>query len=864
MKINKTLISFAAVMMLTISFLSMFNTTVVNNTSVSRGIASTVSPYAESPAKHPDWWKKGIGKEIIYYVMIDRFFDGNVNNNVPNWAFPAPEAWKYKDPKSKEFAWYKRNINEQKWLEKMQDGSGKHFQHYQGGDLQGVLRKLPYLKELGVTTIMLSPIYENVNGLNYFNGNTAYHGYWTKDWYRLEEHFINPPAKGESLQSVLAGDKFFKYFSETVHNFGIKIYVDLSINQSSPISDPVTKDDIAKDRKFYNLEYGAIYLDGQPVTQYCAPYAEYYLSGKEVAYHSCRQTVCVEVTGTDCWYNPPAAMGGRDNAGLFKRVSDWNNQAYLESAQAYSMADLNQRNPKVKKYVWGAVKKWVDLGVDGFRVDGIKQMYSDYLLEFDTIVKKYADIIGRDIVLIGEYYDGGAFSDKSVEWINNSHETMFDFAFAKTVRNFFNHDTGYSYATSIGGDWSNMAFPDLPVVLEKHDGKYNPQNKLGERSDYLVTFINNHDLPRMMGVQGITPKRYQAAMAMMMLSRGIPKLFYGDEIGLSLPYHPMFKGQDDLKQVRGPIGGDPWNRLLMNWDFLKDEKDLVVKDVKVPLTKSLEGSMTTPELFKMINNYNLDSKTRGVYRDNYKVTKRLIELRHEYPFLWKGDTKFFAHEGFNLLERFRGFHFLAMERADEESANKKVYFFWSRDNQELSFKVKMPDGVYRDEINGKVHRVSEGIVKIAFREDETVILGTGPRVLAQNKSQRKVRVTQWLHLDPKEIPAGSSVYMTTNGENRYSKCGINYPKELYKYKMNIVAPGTFRVDFQACVGDSFEYLYYMKDSGVDGKDDDVVKNSSKDDHYINDNADTRLFYIKPEMVEDGSIVIKDDTWGRIY
>ncbi|MEI6093771.1 MAG: alpha-amylase family glycosyl hydrolase, partial [bacterium] len=114
-----------------------------------------------------------IKDEIIYSLMIDRFYDGDLKNNVPEYA-------------------YQGNTIYDKWnrdmLVKMYDKDKETWNKYWGGDLKGLYEKLDYLKELGITTVMITPIFQNANGYLTVEGTetrvTSYHGYWLKDFYR--------------------------------------------------------------------------------------------------------------------------------------------------------------------------------------------------------------------------------------------------------------------------------------------------------------------------------------------------------------------------------------------------------------------------------------------------------------------------------------------------------------------------------------------------------------------------------------------------------------------------------------------------------------------------------------------------------
>jgi neopullulanase len=100
--------------------------------------------------------------DVIYLIMPDRFADGDPSKNAPPDA--PPEANDRRNPR----AWH-------------------------GGDLRGIINRLPYLKDLGVTAIWTTPWYDNWNGVNRCTQawcpNTYYHGYHAVDYYAVEDRF---------------------------------------------------------------------------------------------------------------------------------------------------------------------------------------------------------------------------------------------------------------------------------------------------------------------------------------------------------------------------------------------------------------------------------------------------------------------------------------------------------------------------------------------------------------------------------------------------------------------------------------------------------------------------------------------------
>jgi glycosidase len=131
--------------------------------------------------------------DLIYMIMIDRFADGDASNNDP--------------PRS----------------HGLYDRSNKFYYH--GGDLQGVIAHLPYLKDLGVTAIWLSPWYDNYDRPNEIEQkegrpSTGYHGYNAQDFYSVEEHFGTLTKLRELVDEA--------------HRLGLKIIQDSVVNHTGP------------------------------------------------------------------------------------------------------------------------------------------------------------------------------------------------------------------------------------------------------------------------------------------------------------------------------------------------------------------------------------------------------------------------------------------------------------------------------------------------------------------------------------------------------------------------------------------------------------------------------------------------------
>lgn len=128
---------------------------------------------------------------VVYFMMTDRFFDGNESNNTASGA----------------------------------DTYGDNPGLYHGGDFAGVTAKLDYLQDLGVNTIWLTPIVKNIAGVTVTDEgkedvpyNAAYHGYWASDFTKLN------PTMGTTEE--------FKTMISEAHKRGMRIMVDIVVNHA--------------------------------------------------------------------------------------------------------------------------------------------------------------------------------------------------------------------------------------------------------------------------------------------------------------------------------------------------------------------------------------------------------------------------------------------------------------------------------------------------------------------------------------------------------------------------------------------------------------------------------------------------------
>ncbi|USB33946.1 pullulanase [Paenibacillus sp. YPG26] len=119
----------------------------------------------------------------IYFALTDRFKDGDATNNF--------------------------NVDK------------SHPEAYHGGDFRGMIDNLDYIKELGINTLWITPIVDNIDfnkGADFDAKQYGYHGYWAKDFTQLDEH--------------LGDMATFKELINKAHDRGIKVMVDVVLNHT--------------------------------------------------------------------------------------------------------------------------------------------------------------------------------------------------------------------------------------------------------------------------------------------------------------------------------------------------------------------------------------------------------------------------------------------------------------------------------------------------------------------------------------------------------------------------------------------------------------------------------------------------------
>jgi hypothetical protein len=187
-------------------------------------------------------------------------------------------------------------------------------------------------------------------------------------------------------------------------------------------------------------------------------------------------------------------------------IEDWQDPHQLVHGEVHGLPDLAQENPEVRAWLLARSLRLVEIArPDGFRLDAVRHMPVDFLAD---LARALRSATSPDFFLLGEDFQGDALS-LARTFEAGGFSAMFDFPLHYAMTDVFCRDRplGRIAATLV----QDRDYPD--------PGR-------------LVTFLDNHDLPRILTTCGGDADRVADAFAFMTSSRGIPCVTYGTEVGL--------------------------------------------------------------------------------------------------------------------------------------------------------------------------------------------------------------------------------------------------------------------------------------------------------------------------------------------
>lgn len=444
-------------------------------------------------AEAPAYLERLPSEEVIYFVLPDRFENGDPSND--SGEFSGGRLQTGFDPEARGF--------------------------FHGGDLVGLTARLDYLEGLGVTAIWFAPIFQNkpVQGPP-GDESAGYHGYWVTDFTRPDSHFGTREE--------------FVAFVDAAHARGMKVYMDIITNHTADVITYADGDET-------NFEYRSLGdypystrggVDGEPINPGFTgdedSREENFARLVDPSYAYIPEVPEAERdVKVPAWLNDPIFYHNRGNSSFTGEDSRYGDFSGLD--------DLFTEHPRVRAGMQEIFCDWItQTRVDGFRIDTARHVDPGFWQEFVPAMQECAEASGiPNFHMFGEVYRDIPDSGYIAEYTRRDGlPAVLDFAFQASMRELLGRNQGtVVLAHMFDGD----------VLYEGGE----------EAAKGLPTFLGNHDMGRFSTLirqdipdisQDELLQRVMLGHAMMLSLRGSPTIYYGDEQG--------FVGDGDDQRAR--------------------------------------------------------------------------------------------------------------------------------------------------------------------------------------------------------------------------------------------------------------------------------------------------------------------------
>ncbi len=411
--------------------------------------------------------------EVVYQVLVDRFADGNVNNNFQ--VRPGALA------------------------------------RYQGGDWSGMVDHLDYIESLGVTTLWISPVVKNVETDADVDG---YHGYWAQNLDKPNPHF-GDIADLRRLVAEAHKRKLKVVLDIVTNHMGQAFFYDMNLNgkadiyiggtgSTSPVS-RISEFDPDWDPRGVQASTSLGNAGRAPIIFIQDPSINRVPPG-------------------------PGILGRLEGYHGFGRILNYDeDKQRLLGDFPGGLKDVNTENPEVRETMIDSYAKWVEeTDLDGFRIDTVKHVEYEFWEVFAPAIRKRLAAKGKkNFLMFGEAFDG---NDKLLGSYTQPNRLDSVFYFSQHFQVF--RDV-FQYANDPEQKGTKQ-IADLWAERPKNYGTEPQQDGIGvPPTKALVNFLDNHDVARFLfyarGNEADKKASMRNALTLLMTEDGIPCLYYGTE-----------------------------------------------------------------------------------------------------------------------------------------------------------------------------------------------------------------------------------------------------------------------------------------------------------------------------------------------
>lgn len=390
------------------------------------------------------YWKNGNREwreEFIYFLLVDRFHDDLERK---------PE----------------RSADRQEGF-----GTAEQLQKICGGTLKGITKHLDYIRDLGCTSLWLSPVFEN--------NPSSYHGYAIQNYLNIDPRF----GTKQDLADLV----------DAAHQYDIRVFLDIVLHHSG--------DNWAYpgDEKYYYYQ-GAVFPfghwrnDGTPLPVELRNPELYWRKGQIRNYDAYPET----------------------REGDFQTLKSFKNDSSPEALY------IQQVLTKIHCY-------WIkETDIDGFRIDAVKHMGEGMISQFCSHVREYAYKLGkRNFFLFGELVGPEEMYNKYIG--PKTSVVIEDKAIYFGLNSVLDFPLYHILADVIRG----ICTPEK--LIDRYESLRKNAMSRGEFGEFLVTFLDNHDqvgqvIKKRFGKEA-SETQIIAGMGFLLCALGTPCIYYGTEQG---------------------------------------------------------------------------------------------------------------------------------------------------------------------------------------------------------------------------------------------------------------------------------------------------------------------------------------------
>jgi glycosidase len=407
--------------------------------------------------------------QFIYFLLIDRFNDGGADT-------PPYTGVRGATPHD-----------------------GKVGVPFQGGTLAGITQRLDYIRELGATTIWLSPVLKNRP-----EPSGSFHGYATQDFFAIDPRI----GTKDDLRTVV----------REAHQRGMYVILDIVINHTG-------------DNWYYKDDVHPVY-DHQG-TQY--PFGGFRADHAVDAYTPDDAVWPVELQSPECYKRRGA-------------IVNWNDMDESINGDFMNLKELDLGNPLVLDTMKAVYKYWIkETDIDGFRIDTVKHIEDGATASFCNAIKEYTESIGKkNFFLFGEivsddetlrrYVGPRSQGGDQLQALDAVLDFPLYFVLEEVIKGFAH-----------------------PQVLRERYDRLKRLYADTDASEYFVTFLDNHDQMarpfRRFLHGGADPLQAVLGIGYLLTTPGIPAIYYGTEQGFDGGGDP---GPWNDVRIRETMFGGAW------------------------------------------------------------------------------------------------------------------------------------------------------------------------------------------------------------------------------------------------------------------------------------------------------------------